>query len=98
AQTPSRALHLHAQSRCAGEAAARPAGGGLRGVELRRIQQVAGGALFRQGRAGRGMNPEFQRNLWLELTPRRMGLMLVFLVLAFAAGAVSDGAGHGPAV
>jgi hypothetical protein len=41
------------------------------------------------------MNPEFQRNLWLELTPRRMGLMLAFLVLAFAAAALSDS--HGPA-
>jgi hypothetical protein len=44
------------------------------------------------------MNPEFQRNLWLELTPRRMGLMVGFLVLAFAASALSDGADHGPAV
>ena len=42
------------------------------------------------------MNPEFQRNLWLELTPRRMILMAVVLGLCFFAAAVSDGATSGP--
>jgi hypothetical protein len=37
------------------------------------------------------MNPEFQRNVWLELTPRRLGLMIVLLGLAFFAAAVSSG-------
>lgn len=37
------------------------------------------------------MNPEFQRNIWLELTPRRMILMAGLLGLAlFAAGLSSD--------
>ncbi|HWA90074.1 MAG TPA: hypothetical protein VG889_08580 [Rhizomicrobium sp.] len=35
------------------------------------------------------MNPEFQRNLWLELTPRRMVLMTVLLGLAFFAAAIT---------
>jgi len=35
------------------------------------------------------MNPEFQRNLWLELTPRRLVLMTVILGLFFFAAAVS---------
>lgn len=43
------------------------------------------------------MNPEFQRNLWLELTPRRMILMALLLALAFFASAVSGDAAHGPA-
>ena len=34
------------------------------------------------------MNPEFQRNLWLELAPRRMILMIVLLALAFLAVAL----------
>lgn len=34
------------------------------------------------------MNPEFQRNLWLELTPRRMVLMIVLLALTFLAVAL----------
>ena len=37
------------------------------------------------------MNPEFQRNLWLELTPRRMILMTVLLGLAFFAAALTSG-------
>ncbi len=37
------------------------------------------------------MNPEFQRNLWLELTPRRMVLMIVLLALAFLAVALAGG-------
>lgn len=37
------------------------------------------------------MNPEFQRNLWVELTPRRMTLMVVLLALAFFAAAISGG-------
>jgi hypothetical protein len=43
------------------------------------------------------MNPEFQRNLWLELTPRRMILMAVLLALAFFASAVSGDVAYGPA-
>ena len=42
------------------------------------------------------MNPEFQRNLWLELTPRRMFLMAVVLALIFFAAALTDGAVSGP--
>ncbi len=42
------------------------------------------------------MNPEFQRNLWLELTPRRMFLMAVVLVLIFFAAALTDGTVSGP--
>ena len=37
------------------------------------------------------MNPEFQRNLWVELTPRRMTLMVALLALAFFAAAISGG-------
>jgi len=40
------------------------------------------------------MNPEFQRNLWLELSPRRMLLMAVLLALAFGASALSAGQGY----
>lgn len=36
------------------------------------------------------MNPEFQRNLWLELSPRRLVLMAVILGLFFFAAAVSE--------
>lgn len=42
------------------------------------------------------MNPELQRNIWLELTPRRMGLMVIVLVLIFFAAA-STSRVHGPA-
>jgi hypothetical protein len=35
------------------------------------------------------MNPEFRRNLWLELTPRRMIVMVVVLALAFFAAALT---------
>jgi hypothetical protein len=35
------------------------------------------------------MNPEFQRNLWLELTPRRVILMVVVLGLVFLAASLS---------
>jgi hypothetical protein len=38
------------------------------------------------------MNPEFVRNVWLELTPRRLALMVVILVLAFFAAAIAGGA------
>jgi len=41
------------------------------------------------------MNPEFQRNVWLELTPRRLGLMVVLLALAFLAAALTGSAGNG---
>jgi ABC-2 type transport system ATP-binding protein len=73
----------------------RPAGGGLRGVELRGIHQGAGRRLFQTGGAG-DMNPEFQRNLWLELTPRRMVLMAGVLALVFFAAALTDGTVSGP--
>jgi hypothetical protein len=36
------------------------------------------------------MNPEFRRNLWLELTPRRIVLMVVLLALAFFAATVTS--------
>jgi len=42
------------------------------------------------------MNPEFQRNLWLELTPRRMFLMAVVLALIFFAAALTQGTVSGP--
>ncbi|MGA7673434.1 MAG: hypothetical protein WCA78_00130 [Rhizomicrobium sp.] len=42
------------------------------------------------------MNPEFQRNLWLELTPRRMFLMAVVLALVFFAAALTEGMVSGP--
>jgi hypothetical protein len=42
------------------------------------------------------MNPEFQRNLWLELGPRRVLLMIVVLGLVFFAAAVTGG-DFGPA-
>ena len=35
------------------------------------------------------MNPEFRRNVWLELSPRRLMTMTVVLVLAFFAAALS---------
>ena len=41
------------------------------------------------------MNPEFQRNVWLELTPRRLGLMAGLLALAFFAAAVTGTADNG---
>ncbi|HTT85014.1 MAG TPA: hypothetical protein VMF67_16170 [Rhizomicrobium sp.] len=37
------------------------------------------------------MNAEFQRNVWIELTPRRLILMVVLLGLAFAASAIAGG-------
>jgi hypothetical protein len=43
------------------------------------------------------MNPEFQRNLWLELSPRRMILMVALLALAFLAAALSGGKDYGVA-
>jgi hypothetical protein len=43
------------------------------------------------------MNPEFRRNLWLELTPRRMILAAVLLALAFFAAAASGGRVWNPA-
>jgi len=42
------------------------------------------------------MNPEFQRNLWLELTPRRMFPMVVVLALIFFAAALTGGLVSGP--
>jgi len=43
------------------------------------------------------MNPEFLRNLWLELTPRRTAFMIVVLALIFFAAAVSGGSDYRPA-
>jgi hypothetical protein len=43
------------------------------------------------------MNPEFRRNLWLELTPRRVLLMVIVLGLAFFAAALSGGTDYRPA-
>lgn len=43
------------------------------------------------------MNPEFQRNVWIELTPRRLTLMVVLLALAFFAAALSGDKDSGPA-
>jgi hypothetical protein len=43
------------------------------------------------------MNPEFQRNVWVELTPRRLILMVVLLTLAFFAAAVAGGSDYTPA-
>ena len=37
------------------------------------------------------MNPEFQRNVWLELTPLRLIVLVAVLLFAFFAAAVSDG-------
>ena len=37
------------------------------------------------------MNPEFQRNVWLELTPGRMIVMVAVLALAFFAAALTGG-------
>ena len=42
------------------------------------------------------MNPEFERNLWLELRPGRMIVMTVVLALAFFAAALSQGFFAGP--
>ncbi|HEX4534921.1 MAG TPA: hypothetical protein VH000_11865, partial [Rhizomicrobium sp.] len=42
------------------------------------------------------MNPEFRRNLWLELTPRRAILMAVILALIFVAVALSGGKDYLP--
>lgn len=39
------------------------------------------------------MNPEFRRNLWLELNPRRIAFAVVFLSLVFFAAALSDKSG-----
>ena len=43
------------------------------------------------------MNPEFRRNLWLELTPRRVALMTIVLALVFFAAAISGGSDYRPA-
>jgi hypothetical protein len=43
------------------------------------------------------MNPEFLRNLWLELSPRRVLLMTALLGLAFFAAAISGGKDYLPA-
>jgi len=37
------------------------------------------------------MNPEFQRNVWLELTPLRLVILVALLLLAFFAAAVTEG-------
>jgi len=43
------------------------------------------------------MNPEFGRNVWLELTPGRMIVMAAVLAFAFFAAALTDGVLVGPA-
>jgi hypothetical protein len=43
------------------------------------------------------MNPEFRRNLWLEMTPRRVVFMAVVLALIFFAAALSSGNDYRPA-
>jgi hypothetical protein len=42
------------------------------------------------------MNPELQRNLWLEFTTQRIGLMVGGLALAFFAAALPGGLDYGP--
>lgn len=42
------------------------------------------------------MNPEFRRNVWLELTPRRIVFMVVVLALIFFAAAISGGSDWRP--
>jgi hypothetical protein len=42
------------------------------------------------------MNPEFARNVWLEMTPRRVALMVGLLALTFFAAALVGGAQGGP--
>jgi hypothetical protein len=42
------------------------------------------------------MNPEFLRNVWLEMTPRRIALMVGLLALTFFAAALGGGAEWGP--
>lgn len=37
------------------------------------------------------MNPEFQRNIWLELTPLRLVILIALLLLAFFSAAVTEG-------
>jgi hypothetical protein len=44
------------------------------------------------------MNPEFQRNLWLELTPQRLAIMAGGLALAFFAAALPGGLEYGPSL
>lgn len=43
------------------------------------------------------MNPEFQRNAWLELTPGRLIVMVAVLALALFAAALAGGTPIGPA-
>ena len=42
------------------------------------------------------MNPEFERNVWLELTPRRTLMMAGLLVLIFFAASLAEGVEWGP--
>jgi len=42
------------------------------------------------------MNPEFVRNAWLEMTPRRVAMMIGLLALTFFAAALVGGAEWGP--
>jgi hypothetical protein len=43
------------------------------------------------------MNPEFLRNVWLELTARRAVFMIVVLALVFFAAALAGGSNYSPA-
>lgn len=42
------------------------------------------------------MNPEFERNFWLEMTPRRAGMMAGLLALTFFAASLAGGVEWGP--
>ena len=42
------------------------------------------------------MNPEFERNVWLELTPRRTLMMAGLLALTFFAASLAEGVEWGP--
>ena len=43
------------------------------------------------------MNPELERNIWLELTPRRVLMMVGLLGLTFFAASLAEGLERGPA-
>src|ERR1700690_3478853 len=42
------------------------------------------------------MNPEFERNIWLELAPRRVLMMVGLLTLTFFAASLVEGVEWGP--
>src|SRR6185312_6682148 len=69
--------------------------GRLRRGGIRRRQQGAGRGLFRAGEIGRrpagrsAVNPELERNLWLEASPFRLALILGLLLLVFSATSIA---------